>query len=61
MTKKHLIVHNYLLRKILDQIKEIIGIGKFNDTKILIDTYDELPDDVILKRYCGINDMRHKR
>ena len=28
MTKKHLIIHNYLLRKILDKIKEIIDIEK---------------------------------
>ena len=39
----------YGLDKILDGLKEIIGIEKFNDSKILIDTGDELPDDISLK------------
>ena len=30
----------------LDKIKEIVRIEKFGDTKILIDTYDKLPDDI---------------
>ena len=35
--------------KVLDRIKEITGIGKFDDTKILIGTDDKLPDDVTLE------------
>ena len=41
-------VDDYMLHKVLDYIKEIIGIGKFDDTN-LIDTYNELPDDITLK------------
>ena len=34
---------NYnILDKVLDKIKEITGIEKFDDTKILIDTDDKL-------------------
>ena len=39
MTKKHLLVHNYLLRKILDKIKEIIGIEKIYEK-----LYQKLPN-----------------
>ena len=39
----------YLLDKVLDETKDIIGIEKFDDTKILIDTDDELPDNINLK------------
>ena len=41
-------VDDYMLEKVLDKIKEIIGIEKF-DTKILIDIEDKLPDDITLK------------
>ena len=34
--------------KVLDKIKTIIGIEIFNDTKILIDTDDQLLDDITL-------------
>ena len=47
--KKHLMYHDYLLDKVLDMIKEIIYIEKFDDTKILVSTDDELPDDIIFK------------
>ena len=40
---------DYALDKVLGKIKEIIGIEKFNDTKILIDTDDKLLDDINLK------------
>ena len=40
---------DYLLDKVLDMIKEIIDIKKFDDTKILVTTDDELPDGIILK------------
>ena len=38
-----------MLDKVLDKTKEIIGIKKFVDTKILIDTDDKLQDDITLK------------
>ena len=47
--KKYLIVDDYMLDKVLDKIKMIIGFEKFDDTKILIETGDNLPDDVTLK------------
>ena len=42
-------VDDYMLDKIFDKIKEIIGIEKFADTKIMIDTDDKLPDDINFK------------
>ena len=39
-------VHGYMLNKLLDKIKETIGIEKFYDTKILIDIDDILSDDI---------------
>ena len=39
-------VDNYILDKVLDKSKEIIGIEKFDVSKILIDKYDKLPDDI---------------
>ena len=47
--KKYLIVDDYTLDKVLDKIKMIISIEEFNDTKILVETDDKLPDDVTLK------------
>ena len=47
--KKYLMVDDYMLHKLLDNIKEMIGIGKFDDTNILIDMDDKLPDDITLK------------
>ena len=40
-----------MLDKVLKKcrIKEIIGVEKFDNTKILIDTDDELPDDITLE------------
>ena len=48
--KKYL-VDDYMLDKVLKKhrVKEIIGVEKFDNTKILIDTDDELPDDITLK------------
>ena len=40
--------------QVLDKIKEIIGIEKFDDTKILIDTDDKLPDDITLKNFVTL-------
>ena len=42
-------VGDYMLDKVLDKIKMIIGIKKFDDTKILIEADDKLLDDVTLK------------
>ena len=47
--KKYLMVDDYMLHKLLDNIKEMIGIGKFDDTNILIDMDDKLPNDITLK------------
>ena len=38
--KKYLMVDEYMLNKILDKIKVIIGIECFDNPKILIDTDD---------------------
>ena len=42
-------VNDYMVDKVLDKIKETIGIVKFDDTKILIDSVDKLPDYITLK------------
>ena len=42
-------VNHYIVDKVLVKIREIIGIDKFNDTEILIDTDDKLPNDFTLK------------
>ena len=43
-------VNNYILNKVLDKIKKIIGIERFEDPdKILIVTDDKLPHDINLK------------
>ena len=48
--KKILVVDDYIMiDKVLGNIKERIGIEKFDDTKILIDSDDELPDDIASK------------
>ena len=43
-------VYHYILDKVLDKIKEIVGTKKFDDTKILIETVDKLPDYITLKK-----------
>ena len=45
--KKYLMVGDNMLDKILEKIKEIIGVEKFNNTKILIDRDDRLTDDLL--------------
>ena len=47
--KKYLMAHEYVLDKVLDNIKEIIGIEKFDDTKILMNTEDKLTNDITFK------------
>ena len=39
-------VDDQTLDKVLDKIKIIISTEIFEDTKILIETHDKLPDDV---------------
>ena len=40
-----------MLDKVLDKIEKTIGIEKFHDTKILIDTDDKLPNNFSLKMF----------
>ena len=42
-------VDDYVRDIVLDRIKKIIGIEKFDNTKILIEIDDKLPDDITLK------------
>ena len=39
-------VDDYMLDTVLDNIEEIIGIEKFDDTKILTEAADKLPNDI---------------
>ena len=54
-------VDNYILDNIIDRIKEIVGIGEYDNTKILIDTDDKLLEDatfnnVVILIKCIIKD-----
>ena len=40
---------DYIIDKVLEKVEETIGIEKLDNTKILIDTDDKLPDDINLK------------
>ena len=40
---------DYILDKVLDKIKMIITVERFDDAKILVDTDDKLFDEVTLK------------
>ena len=44
-----------MLDKVLDKIKETIGIVKFDDTKILVDADDELPYYINLKNVVMVS------
>ena len=44
-----MMVDDYMLDKVLEQIKKIIYIEEFDDIKILIETDGNLADDVTLK------------
>ena len=39
-------IDDYVLNKVLDKSKEIIGIEKFDNIKTLIETVDKLRDDI---------------
>ena len=45
-------VNDYRLDKVLKH-----SYWKINDTKTLIETDDNLPDDITLKKYSDINDV----
>ena len=45
---------DYMLDKVWDKIKLIIGIEKFDDIKILIETHNKLPNEVTLKNVAII-------
>ena len=47
--EKKIMVDDCMLHKVLDKLKKIIDIKKFDDTKIFIDTDDKLPDDITIK------------
>ena len=59
MKGKKLLVDDFMLDKVLHKIKEM-GIEKFVDTKILIDTDNTLPDDITLKNIMFIMDVIKK-
>ena len=40
---------NDILNKVLDMIKEVTGIDKFDNTEFLIEADDKLPDNITLK------------
>ena len=50
---------DYLRHNALDKIKEIGDIGKSDDTKILSDADNKLPDDITLKNVFDNNYMRY--
>ena len=54
-------VKDYMLDKVLDKIKEMMGIEKSNDTKILIEIDNKLSDDLNLENCCDTNYMHFKR
>ena len=59
--KKYLTVEDYMLNKALAKVKENIDIEKFDDTKTLIDTDDNFPDNITFKNIVIFNDMHYKR
>ena len=44
--KKSLVVDDYMINKVLYNIKEIIGTETYDGNKILINTDDKLPDGI---------------
>ena len=47
--KKYLMADDNILNKVLDKIEKIVGIEKFDNTKILIERNDKLLDDITVK------------
>ena len=54
-------VDDHMPDKVLDKIKEMITFEKFNDTIILIDTSDKLPDYITSKNVVNFNGICYKR
>ena len=52
--RKKLMANDYILYKVLDKIKETIGIVKFDDTKTLIDADDKLLDYITLNNVLAL-------
>ena len=61
MKGKKLIVDYYMVHKVLDKIKVIIEMEKFDDIKTLIDIDNKLPVDIALEKCCDINYMCYER
>ena len=49
--KKFFMVNDYMLNNVLDMIKEILDIEKFDDATILIDTDDKFTNYITLKKF----------
>ena len=47
--KNYLMIDDYMVDKVLDKINEIIGIEKIDDTKILINTEDNVSNQITSK------------
>ena len=52
--RKKLMANDYILYKVLDKIKETIGIVKFDDTKTSIDVDDKLLDYITLNNVLAL-------
>ena len=50
--KKKKMIDDYVLNKVLNKIKEIIGIEKSDETKVLVSTDDKLSDNITFKMLC---------
>ena len=52
---------DYMFDKVLDKIEMVIGIQKFDDAKILINTDDKLFEGVTLKNIVVLNSFVKKK
>ena len=52
---KNLMFDDHMVTEILNKIKNIRGIEKSNNTKILIDADDRLRDDIPFKKFVMLN------
>ena len=46
--RKYLMVDDFMLNKVLCKITEVIGIVKFDDTKVFTDTDNKVSDNITL-------------
>ena len=58
--RKYFMIDDYVLDKVLGNIKEIIGFEKFDETKIY-NTHDRLPDDTTFRNILIFNGICYKR